>query len=78
MEQGDAVRKEQHREHEGDAGEVAFHDVRTALRRRGEPHPAHARIAARVHEDGRSQADDYEYLNHCEKGEHALRVAADA
>jgi hypothetical protein len=53
--ENEGVDPEHRRDDDGEPGQVPLHDVRSALRLRREPEPAHASLAARVHEDERDQ-----------------------
>jgi len=55
MEENEGVDSEHGRDHHREARQVPFHDVRSALRLRREPEPAHARLAPGVHEDERDE-----------------------
>jgi hypothetical protein len=62
MEQEDGVRPEDRGHDHREAGEVPLHNVRAALRGRGEAHAAEAGLATRMHEDQRHEEGGEENL----------------
>jgi hypothetical protein len=65
MEEHDRVESEEHRDHDGQPGQVPLHDVRSALRMRREAEAPHTRLASGVHEDER---DHHRCDQHLEDG----------
>jgi putative transposase len=70
VEQQDAVHEEENRHDDRVAREVPLDYVSTALRGRREAHPAHAGVAAAVHEHEADEAEHEQHLDDCEKADH--------